>query len=485
LAALYLRNANIWWPDLQTVALFFFASVAFSVGSLALFRVSDAIPRYFSMTDAVNLIKSIIAAELCTALAIFTFTRLDGIPRSLPAIHALVMIAGLLAVRGVQYLIARRAGPDHRTEKVPTEHLILIGVNDFSSLYIKQLHAQTKVRRRVIAVLGLSEKWVGRSIGGVRVYGPASHLGALIEEFAAHGVMTNRVIVMRTEAQSLNEDFCQDALQICHQMNIEMTFLPFFEDFGGKAAAEKTPSGIPQLVAEAPQDVSGYFRVKSAIEFPVALFLILIGSVFYAPALSLALIDVGWPVLFWQWRIGRGGQEFQLYKVRTLRPSFDRSGNKIPEDERLSPAGRFLRKTHFDELLQLFNVILGDMSLVGPRPLLAHDQPAMPAVRLLVRPGITGWAQVNGGTSLNAEEKEELDAWYVRHASFWLDLKIIFLTVGTLLWGERRNDKALELARRDAAVEAADPRSAPPSGRGKGEPLVPVGDLNSPPAPLT
>ena len=109
--------------------------------------------------------------------------------------------------------------------------------------------------------------------------------------------------------------------------------------------------------------------------------------------------------------------------------------------------GRLLRKTRLDELPQLFNVLVGDMSLIGPRPLLPHDQPTNPSVRLSARPGITGWAQVNGGNLVTVDEKGALDEWYIRNASLWLDLRIVGLTFLFLLTGERRSEQAVVDAR--------------------------------------
>jgi lipopolysaccharide/colanic/teichoic acid biosynthesis glycosyltransferase len=169
-------------------------------------------------------------------------------------------------------------------------------------------------------------------------------------------------------------------------------------------------------------------------------------------AAALAFFDLGWPILFWQQRAGLHGRDFQLYKVRTLRSAFDRQGQKTPKEQRLSWIGRLLRRTRRDELPQLLNVLVGDMSLVGPRPLLPQDQPPNPSVRLIVRPGITGWAQVNGGNLLSPEEKEELDAWYVRNASFWLDFRIIAMTLRSFLRGDRRSESVFAEARADRAA---------------------------------
>jgi lipopolysaccharide/colanic/teichoic acid biosynthesis glycosyltransferase len=144
---------------------------------------------------------------------------------------------------------------------------------------------------------------------------------------------------------------------------------------------------------------------------------------------ALVLLEIGSPVLFWQQRVGALGRNFLVYKFRTLRAPFDRRGRPLREDERLSTVGRLLRATHLDELPQLLNVLVGDMSLVGPRPLLPIDQPADPTVRLTVRPGMTGWAQIHGGKNISIAEKAALDEWYVRNLSLGLDLHIVIATV--------------------------------------------------------
>src|ERR1700730_14621446 len=123
-----------------------------------------------------------------------------------------------------------------------------------------------------------------------------------------------------------------------------------------------------------------------------------------------------------------------------------RQGKAIPESKRLSWIGFLIRKTRLDELPQLLNVIVGNMSLIGPRPLLPKDQPANPQVRLSIRPGITGWAQVNGGKLLNAADNNTLDEWYIRNASLWLDLRIVVLTALCMVRGERRSERALAQA---------------------------------------
>ncbi|MGB5640605.1 MAG: sugar transferase [Sedimenticolaceae bacterium] len=142
-------------------------------------------------------------------------------------------------------------------------------------------------------------------------------------------------------------------------------------------------------------------------------------------------VVIGKPILFEQDRPGLNGKAFRLFKFRTMRNATDESGDSLPDADRLTPFGRFLRRTSLDELPELWNVIVGDMNLVGPRPLLKEYLPLYTKEqyrRHEVLPGITGWAQVNGRNRLDWEERLKLDTWYVDHRSFWLDLKILGLT---------------------------------------------------------
>jgi lipopolysaccharide/colanic/teichoic acid biosynthesis glycosyltransferase len=142
--------------------------------------------------------------------------------------------------------------------------------------------------------------------------------------------------------------------------------------------------------------------------------------------------NLGSPVFFRQVRPGLHGRPFEMIKFRSMRNAHDDQGNPLSDAERLTPFGRFLRASSLDELPELWNVVKGEMSLVGPRPLLVEYLPlysTSQARRHEVRPGITGWAQVNGRNALTWEEKFELDVWYVDKRSFWLDLKILLLTV--------------------------------------------------------
>lgn len=146
----------------------------------------------------------------------------------------------------------------------------------------------------------------------------------------------------------------------------------------------------------------------------------------------LILRQMGRPVYFRQARPGLYGKPFEMVKFRTMRDAMDAEGNPLPDAERLTRLGRFLRSTSLDELPELWNVLIGEMSLVGPRPLLMEYLPLYSpeqARRHEVRPGVTGWAQVNGRNAISWDEKFALDVWYVENRTIWLDLKIIWLTI--------------------------------------------------------
>jgi lipopolysaccharide/colanic/teichoic acid biosynthesis glycosyltransferase len=172
--------------------------------------------------------------------------------------------------------------------------------------------------------------------------------------------------------------------------------------------------------------------LKRLFDIFVSLFtLVVLCPVIFIVSRKIA-INFGKPVLFHQKRPGLHGDFFEIIKFRSMRDAIDKNGNSLPDSERLTPFGEKLRSSSLDELPGLWNVLKGDMSLVGPRPLLVEYLPLYSkeqAKRHNVRPGITGWAQVNGRNAISWEEKFKLDVWYVDNQSLWLDIKILFLTV--------------------------------------------------------
>jgi sugar transferase EpsL len=163
--------------------------------------------------------------------------------------------------------------------------------------------------------------------------------------------------------------------------------------------------------------------------------IILISPILLITAI-LVRLKLGSPILFCQERPGHQGQPFMMYKFRTMTDQRNEKGELLPDQDRLTPFGKLLRSTSLDELPELFNVLKGDMSLIGPRPLLTrylNRYTPEQARRHQAKPGITGWAQINGRNAISWEEKFKLDTWYIDNISFWLDCKILLLTFSKVL----------------------------------------------------
>ena len=176
--------------------------------------------------------------------------------------------------------------------------------------------------------------------------------------------------------------------------------------------------------------------IKRLLDIIIASIALILLSPLYAFVSYKVKKNLGSPVLFRQVRPGLHGKPFEMIKFRTMKDAVDEQGNLLPDSERLTPFGQMLRSTSLDEMPELWNVIKGDMSIVGPRPLLMEYLPLYDleqAKRHDVRPGMTGYAQVNGRNAIGWEEKFKLDTWYVENQSIWLDFKIMFKTVHKVL----------------------------------------------------
>ena len=172
--------------------------------------------------------------------------------------------------------------------------------------------------------------------------------------------------------------------------------------------------------------------IKRLLDFTLSLLALIILSPVLLVTAILVRIKLGSPIIFHQERPGKSEKIFRLYKFRSMTDECDENGDLLPDDQRLTRFGQILRSTSLDELPELWNILRGDMSIVGPRPLLVKYLPLYNEEqrhRHDVRPGLTGWAQANGRNAISWEEKFKLDVWYVQHISFWVDLKVIFMTV--------------------------------------------------------
>lgn len=182
--------------------------------------------------------------------------------------------------------------------------------------------------------------------------------------------------------------------------------------------------------------------MKRLFDLIVSLILLVCFSPIYVIFALLVKAKLGSPIIFKQQRPGLHGKPFYLYKLRTMTDERNHKGQLLPDEKRLTPFGQFLRKYSIDEYPQLINVIKGDISLVGPRPLLMEYLPLYTkeqSMRHDVRPGITGWAQINGRNAITWEEKFNLDVWYVKNQSILLDIKILILTINKVVVSEGIN----------------------------------------------
>ena len=190
--------------------------------------------------------------------------------------------------------------------------------------------------------------------------------------------------------------------------------------------------------------------IKHLIDRIIAAIALLLLSPFLLLTAILIYLRMGRPIIFSQVRAGKDGKIFTIYKFRTMTNECDSKGNLLPDEERLIPLGQLLRRLKIDELLQLWNVLKGDISFVGPRPTIPQqvaDYDDFQRRRLHVLPGITGWAQVHGNIQLTWPERIFLDIWYIDHWSVGLDLVILLKTIGVVIWGEHPVAKKLEEAK--------------------------------------
>jgi lipopolysaccharide/colanic/teichoic acid biosynthesis glycosyltransferase len=296
------------------------------------------------------------------------------------------------------------------------------------------LNAYAPQQRRVIAVLDEDAAMIGRALSGVQVLGAPHELEAIVGEFAIHGIGTDRIVIAG-EADFLSAPVLHEIERFCKKRQIELCFLPRMI-----GVSERKPMTAAAVISHPVESsatfaLPAFFRLKRCIDVVGSLALIVLFFPLLVLAGVLVLLDVGPPIFFWQERLGRKGRPFLIYKFRTLKAPFDSSGQPTAGSRRPSAVGRFLRATRLDELPQLLNVLFGEMSFIGPRPLLPEDQPENTSIRLSVRPGISGWAQVNGAKLVTKEKKEKLDEWYVRNSSLWLDLRIAMMTIKLLLRG--------------------------------------------------
>jgi lipopolysaccharide/colanic/teichoic acid biosynthesis glycosyltransferase len=390
-------------------------------------------------------VKSVLSTAVwttATAFSIYFFLFAgNDIPRSLPFIQMLVLNSLMLLRRVL-------AGAGSRPEVIMpkdynsgSQHILLIGVNKITFSYLKTLETFEGNLSSIVGILDDNRRMIGRALRGVPIVEQIEALPRMVREYKVHGVEIDRVLVAAVSPEKRAqgdpgpvwwtevESFCRDSrIPVEYLGDILGLSLEQEEARHATRSSRKvTARRQPQLNWKRLMDIAGALALAA-----------LLSPVIGLTALAV-MLTLGWPPIFWQKRVGCEGRPFLIYKFRTFHAPYDRQGRYVEEESRSSRLGAFLRRTRLDELPQLWNVLCGDMSLVGPRPLLPVDQPTGDATRLHMRPGLTGWAQIKGGRTISPDEKGVLDGWYVSNVSFWLDLSILARTVTIALAGDRRS----------------------------------------------
>jgi lipopolysaccharide/colanic/teichoic acid biosynthesis glycosyltransferase len=432
------------------------AFVIFFVGGL------DRTPwRYSSLADQLQIIVLTALLILLALLLTFTVNRLDGVARSLPVLQGILIVATLVAARAAfRFWFARRTRipSNGRIEGHLHETVLVAGVNTVSELFLRCVQELSSHRIEVAGVLAEEPMMRGRVVQQKPVLGTVQEVQSILQSLEVHGVGVNRIVVA-VPADQLSHRALEALLEVEKSSDIAVQFLSERLGLEGPSRilsgsdGERSMAHGQRALALAGatyrvNSVEKSFRpLKRMIDCSVAAFFIIMLAPFSALVALVVALDIGFPLIFWQQRPGLFGRPFKLYKFRTMCAAHDKHLRPIPDDRRSSIVGRVLRRTRLDELPQLYNVLAGDMSLVGPRPLLPRDQSPDYAARLSVRPGITGWAQVNGGRVISDTDKWILDIWYVQNMSLVLDLRIILRTIKMVLFGDRINIEAVDEAR--------------------------------------
>ena len=418
-------------------------------------------PDYFRVSAALAI--TILLAILIT----FTVNRMENVSRSIPVLQALAAICLLVGVRiMVRLLNVPKHNNQHAvslSEGEPRRQTVLVvGLTTLTVLYLRSILELARDRIRVGGILAHGDRHAGQFVRQYQIFGPQENLSNLLRKLSVHGVFVDKIVVtlsfndlprkMQDELRQIRKsgavavEYLTEQLGLHPQSNEDAQLRPVQAALPFKPRHNVSAFDIDTLRVSAG---SPYWRFKRAFDAILATILLLALAPLFFTVGSFIALTIGLPTIFWQDRPQRGGAPFRLFKFRTMGPAYDSAGEPISEEQRLNAVGRFVRATRLDELPQLWNILVGEMSFVGPRPLLHVDQPVAYAARLLVRPGLTGWAQVMGGRQISASDKAALDVWYVHNASSLLDLTIVLRTVSVVLFGERRNPEAIDRAWRD------------------------------------
>ncbi len=426
-----------------------------AVPVLILFRLNRMVWRFTSLSDAIWAAAATAVIVAISVLIGFSVDRLAGLPRAVPVMQALLMLYALVAARVAMRLrhLQRRRSGNINASTSRRENVLVIGLNPAADLFFDFASKTGYASMKVVGVLSNAERHRGRLIRSREILGAPEAIDDVLHDLSVHGVLIDRIVLASPHWElSVNAQTALCKIEKERKIHIDRFSTRFDRTSAGTKNASDTTFIADGKVHEVGTPSASYLRWKRLVDAAAALAAIVIFAPLMLFVFVVVRLDVGSPAIFWQQRPGAGGRQIKILKFRTMGPVRTPDGRVLSDGERISRIGRLLRRLRLDELPQVFNILAGDMSFVGPRPLLPVDQPKACAARLQLRPGLTGWAQIKGGRSLSIEDKAALDLWYIKNASFTLDLVILAETVRTILFGERIDPGAIHKAWQEIAV---------------------------------
>ena len=441
-------------PMLRAVSLF----VVLSTIVFNSFGVQAGFWRHMGAPELFTVIKAITCAVLMFAVTlplveVFIFSTKGSVAsRSLLwaalCMQWFVLVSLLCGARlGWAAITAARLRQQAVVRYTDWEPVIIIGANETAARLIQLLNRREELRFEVVGMLDEHRNLVGRAIDGVPVLGTLADLSQAVAHLAVHGIVTRHVVLSKAPDRYGGEALKQLS-RAASEINLSILGTGDFIRMAIAETADPPRIDAPHGCTVRPERRTA-FAIKRAVDvFGAALLIVVSG-----PILLLIIAAVwgilGSPVIFRQRRLGRDVRPFKLYKIRTLKDGLSPDGQVLRDQQRRTRFGNLLRRTRLDELPQLWNVLVGDMSLIGPRPLLAHEIPDLGTrvhPRFFLRPGITGWAQVNGGRRLTTTQKFAFDLWYVRHYSLLFDLIVLYRTIFVVIRGNDINSNVVRPA---------------------------------------
>ncbi|PTM41761.1 sugar transferase [Bosea sp. 124] len=405
--------------------------------------------RFANINDYLFLSSLTVVVVLATLLLGFLINRLEDVARTLPILQAILTIMALIVARvGYRLFHARQTSVRAKIDDADhVENVLVIGVDAVADLFIRSVEYLAHGRIRINGVLSPDHQDLrGRRFGTHPVLGVVSEVEAVVAKLRVHGVDIDRIVVAVDEMTMLETD---KLLLAAIEANVGVKIDYFAERLGipKHSQIKRTSATAEEDMLQQPTAPQGFYRYgKRLFDLSLATLLLVVLWPMIVLVSLIVWIDVDRPLLFWQQRPGQGGRPIRIFKFRTMRGAHDDDGNRLADLHRLSATGAILRSRRLDELPQLFNILVGDMSFVGPRPLLPIDQPSDRRDRLRGKPGLTGWAQVMGGRDISPADKASLDAWYIQNMSFLLDIEIMVRTIPMVLFGESVNAEAIRQA---------------------------------------